>query len=175
MPLAKPYRRIWRPKVGISVGAQWDLQYMHDSRWAPDLRGHIAAFHLIQKQLIELFEYVEPSDDNRGTYSHQIYQLFLRACTEVETNSKAILAANGYAVNDRTNIVEFRRLEKACKLSHYVVSVPVWRGTLGRRQPFQYQYQRHGAWDAPRKLLVDRRNFAQYPERDCPLGGGQWG
>ena len=48
------------------------------------------------RDLNEIFDFVEPSNDNTSVYSHRIYELLLRAATEFESNCKGILKANGY-------------------------------------------------------------------------------
>lgn len=55
--------------------------------------------------------YIEPSDDNKDTYSHRIYELYLRTCTEFEANAKFILKSNGY--NNAKRILDYWKLNKA--------------------------------------------------------------
>ena len=51
----------------------------------------------ILRDLNALYDYIEPSDDNLGVFSHRIYELLLRAATEFEANCKGILKAKGYS------------------------------------------------------------------------------
>ena len=57
---------------------------------------YVRAFLLLQKDLHDLFDYVEPADTNLQCFSYRIHALLLRACVEVEANCKAILKENGY-------------------------------------------------------------------------------
>ena len=69
---------------------------MLDPRYAQDPEHYVRAYLLLQKDLEELFDYVEPSDQNLNCYSYRTHELLLRACVEVEANCKAILLENGY-------------------------------------------------------------------------------
>lgn len=52
------------------------------------------AFLLVQKDLQELFDYVEPADKKLCCYSYRIHELLMRTCIEVKANCKAILSEN---------------------------------------------------------------------------------
>ena len=64
--------------------------YLGDERFAcqAELESLITTAHLIVCDLYEVFDYVEPHDDNMDIYSHRIYELFLRTATEFESNCK---------------------------------------------------------------------------------------
>ncbi len=49
---------------------------------------------IIQRDLEELFDYIEPSQESLATYSYRIHALLMRACFEIEANFKAILSEN---------------------------------------------------------------------------------
>jgi hypothetical protein len=51
----------------------------------------------MQKDLLELFDFIEPDDKNQDVYSYRIHARHMRAAIEVEANCKAILAEDGYA------------------------------------------------------------------------------
>lgn len=94
MSYSKPFHRNYRgfanvPNSGHSQGA-----YIVDPNYAESPEHYVRAFLLIQKDLENLFEYVEPADDNLDTYSFRIHELFLRSCIEIEANFKAILKEN---------------------------------------------------------------------------------
>lgn len=38
-------------------------------------------YKLIEDDLLSICEFIEPTDANKETYSHRIYELFLRVCT----------------------------------------------------------------------------------------------
>ena len=110
MPITRPYHRIWRPVKGydwsdtvISLDDNNEpkvtLDYLYDDRFANQnvKKSLITATRMILRDLNSLYDYIEPSDDNLGVYSHRIYELLLRTATEFETNCKGILKANGYS------------------------------------------------------------------------------
>jgi hypothetical protein len=139
MGIAKPYYRVYRPFVEYSNPPR---NVFHDYVWAscfaPDAGDFVRAGKLVESDLVAVFDYVEPADDNLNTYSHRLAQLLLRACTEVEANAKAILKANGYVKPKagNLNIEDYWEVEKPCRLSEYAVVFPIWRGKQNRFCPF---------------------------------------
>jgi hypothetical protein len=96
----RPHPRTCRPFVGSDYAGSGRWIYIRHRRFALSPEHYIRAFLLIQKDLQELFDYVEPSDINLPCYSFRIHALLLRACVEVEANCKAILRENGYATKE---------------------------------------------------------------------------
>lgn len=124
MSLNKPYYRITR---SLSDGVHSrNNAYMLDSNYANDRFVSIRAFHLLVADLIKLFDYVEPCNANTDTYSHRIYELFLRASTELESNCKAILNANGYVQLGRMTMQDYSKINAASKLHEYEVKFNTW-------------------------------------------------
>ena len=81
--------------------------YLTADRYAEDRISFIRAFHILSSDLIKLIDFIEPCDSNKFTYSHRIYELYLRASTEFESNCKAILKANGYIFEGNLNITDY--------------------------------------------------------------------
>lgn len=103
--------------------------YLCDDRFVSqkEIQSFVTTTHLIIRDLYELFNYVEPSDDNLGIYSHRIYELFLRTSTEFESNCKAILHANGYSKPiDNMNIRDFFKIAPVARLYEYRVVFDRW-------------------------------------------------
>src|SRR5450631_1928148 len=95
MPVTQPYRRNRRPFTnGDYKGPSMD--YVRHPKYSFSPGHYIRAANLIKKDLLELFDFVEPADQNLKTYSFRIHELLLRTCVEVEANCKAILLENGY-------------------------------------------------------------------------------
>ena len=138
--LIKPYKRIIRPFPG-SGGAHFDSSiaksHLVDENYASDRVNLIRAFKLLEKDLVKLFDYVEPDDCNSEVFSHRIYELFLRSCTEFELNCKNILLANNYSFIKPPNIEEYHKINKANHLSDYEVSLLIWRNPSKIFQPFK--------------------------------------
>ena len=134
--ILKPFHRICRPFVNGDYLQNIESTYLTDSRYAPDAIDYIRGYHLLEKELIRLFEFVEPADANLKCYSHQLYALFLRASTEFEANAKAVLQANGYLKSGNWNISDYHKLNAATRLSDYSIRIPIWNGTHRTIQPF---------------------------------------
>jgi hypothetical protein len=140
MGIAKPYYRIFRPYEAGSARlyhpiAAWPDYFLVDTRYANDRQELWRAYKLIEKDLLRLFEYVEPTDDNIHTYSHRTYELLLRAATEFETNCKRILESNGYA-NRKLYIKDYSKINKSSRLGEYAVSLRVWHPQGKKLEPF---------------------------------------
>lgn len=96
MPLAKPFKRCCRQYANGSYSDSGRWRYILHAKYAESPENYIRAFLLIQKDLIQLFDYIEPSDINQHCYSYRIHELLLRTCVETEANFRAVLSENGY-------------------------------------------------------------------------------
>lgn len=108
--------------------------------------NYIRAFLLLQKDLVELFNYIEPSDTALNVYSFRIQELLIRTCIEIEANFKAIFAMNKYAKKPKDlNITDYYLINTSHFLSDYSVKLPYWSENLmtADRKPFK-------AWGAPK-------------------------
>ena len=139
MPLAKPYKRIWRPLSGAPVfqftGTEDDNNLI-DNSVAADRRELVRAYNILESDVISLFEYIEPHDKNSQTFSHRIYALLLRACTEFENNCKAILQTNSYSTTGNLNITDYCKIDTATKWQEYEVYLDIWQPSTKVIQPF---------------------------------------
>jgi hypothetical protein len=94
MAITKPFRRNCRPFIGgggYNTGfAAGNGMYVRHAGFATDAEQYIRAFLLLQKDIKELFEYVEPSDKNLDCHSYRVHALLMRLCIEVEANFRAI-------------------------------------------------------------------------------------
>jgi len=136
MPVDRPYRRTCRQFVDgqYAEGGRW--KYVVHPQFAESPEHYVRAFLLLLKDLQELFDYVEPADNNLACYSYRIHALLLRACVEVEANCKAIMRENGYSRSGDWNLVDYRKIEKTHFLSAYEVKVPIWTGVRAIWSPF---------------------------------------
>jgi hypothetical protein len=115
--LSKPFRRTFRPNDVNYFG------YITDERCANSLHQYVRAFEILQKDMLELFDYVEPADANSQCYSYRIHELHTRACIEVEANCKAILSENSYPRNiDDLKMTDYKKLQQTHHLSAYEVN-----------------------------------------------------
>lgn len=105
------------------------LDYLYDDRFAnqSEKKSLITATRLILRDLNSLYDYIEPSDDNLGVYSHRIYELLLRTATEFETNCKGTLKANGYSKPESDwNIKDYFKISRVARLNEYSLTFERW-------------------------------------------------
>lgn len=141
MSITKPYYRIWRPVKDYDwsdevfkpdeTAVYPTLGYLNDERFAnqQEKKSLIIASRLIMRDLNEIFDFVEPSNDNASVYSHRIYELLLRAATEFESNCKGILKANGYTGPREEKdwcVKDYFKISGAARLSEYRVTFERW-------------------------------------------------
>ena len=120
--LLNPFFRVMR--FGSSHGAPMD--FIYHKTYAKDRYVLVYALKMIENDLKRIFEFIEPSEENLNTYSHRLYELFLRSATEFETNCKQILAANGYTCSRDLNIRDYHKINQAMQLSKYEVKLSMW-------------------------------------------------
>jgi hypothetical protein len=115
-----------------------DTEYIKFSEFADSPVHYIRAYMLIQKDLINLFDYIEPSDANLVTYSFRIHELFIRTCIEIEANFRAILIENGYQKkSEDMNMGDYKKLNTSHRLSSFLVKIPYWSGNKSEIKPFE--------------------------------------
>jgi hypothetical protein len=132
MSINKPYFRIIKP----NRNNEFYGEYIYDPLYSNDRNSLARAYKLIENDFEKLFEYIEPSDLNLATFSHRTYELFLRACTEFETNCRRILDANSYSGRKVFIIREFHNINKAMALHNYEVIISGWDGQCKILKPF---------------------------------------
>jgi hypothetical protein len=96
----------------------------------------VRAFGVIQKDFLELVDYIEPADKNQDCYSYRTHALLMRTCIEIEANLRGIFADNGYRRVDDLDMRAYRQLDATHRLSSYRVRLPVWHGKDVTRTPF---------------------------------------
>lgn len=137
MTLTKPYKRLWRPLKGYdAISMLWEepgqpkvsLDYLRSDLFVnqQEKQSYLTTTHLIIRDLYELFNYIQPHDNNLNVFSHRIYELLLRTATEFEANCKAILTANGYQPQRNLTIKNYFKIASAAKLSDYIVRFGRW-------------------------------------------------
>ncbi len=136
MPQIGPFRRTCRQFANGTYGDHCNSDYILHPKYANEPEHYVRAFTLIQKDLLELFDYVEPCDTNLNCYSYRIHALYMRTCIEIEANFKAILRENGYSRKGDWNRTDYKKLEVTHLPSAYEVKLPVWQGAADSRKPF---------------------------------------
>ena len=149
--IQQPYFRLWRPMKNYtnSIDNMFledsvphpSLDYLLDNRFAnqAELKSLVISAHLIIRDLYDLFNYIEPCNNNLNTYSQRVYELLLRTCTEVEANFKGILTANSYISRSYLKMPDYFKVEKISKLSEYEVSFNRWKENI--------QFKPYAVWN----------------------------
>lgn len=137
MKVIKPYKRISRQLLDGSYQNSGNGCYLIHKDFAQDPQHFVRAFMIIQKDLLNLFEYIEPCEQNLQTISFRTHELLMRTCIEIEANFTAILRENIYSKKGNLNIGDYEIINKSHRLSAYKFSLPVWKGDKKIRSPFK--------------------------------------
>lgn len=164
-----PYHRIYRPCRKSPNSGYNSWVYLTDHEYADSPFNYTHPFVSLQKDIIDLFEYVEPADKNLKTYSYKIQQLLMRTCIEIEANFKAIFNENIYTIKSEDNwtIKDYRLINISHHLSSYKVRFPHWEGNNDVFRPFQpwgeekklYWYQAYNATKHNRTKYREKANL----------------
>lgn len=143
MTLDNPYKRIARPfdhPHGSWIIGSIDRSYLLSSDFATNRTTAIRAYHAIEKDLRQVFDFIEPDDRNLTAFSTRLYEIFLRASTEFESNCKLILSENGYPRSPRSSdglkIYDYRKINEATRLLEYKIQLTVWANKPLLLEPF---------------------------------------
>jgi hypothetical protein len=149
MSITKPYHRNFRKLVEDQNSGYSSWAYIVDRDYANRPHHYTRGFLILQQDIKNLFEYIEPAEVNLKTYSYRIHELLMRTCIEIEANFKAILRENIYTPSFRSgsktgqqrteefwNINDYIKINKTHHLDNYFVEFPFWRGDKNRYQPF---------------------------------------
>ena len=79
MTIKKPYRRTCRQFVDGKYLPHGNHDFIGDPGFAQAPEQYVRAFLVIQKDLRDLFDYVEPVDENEKCYSYRIHELLMRS------------------------------------------------------------------------------------------------
>ncbi|NIJ49473.1 hypothetical protein [Rhizomicrobium electricum] len=115
------YPRMARPHGhGIGLWTSWCPDAEHHTNSIALARGQLAA---LTRQLDRICQTIHPSNKTFDTFGHDIRNLLILACTEVESHWRAVLIANNIR-KDRYNTQDYVRLRRAMRLDEYAVSFP---------------------------------------------------
>src|SRR5215475_4823927 len=104
----------------------------------PPAGPYLAAFGLLQADFRRLGEYVELNDANLSTFSHRLYELLLRTCTEFESLCKELLVEGKYhKKSDEMKIHDYRTLQGPWDFESKSVGVLRWMPEPSYVQSFQ--------------------------------------
>lgn len=137
MSISKPYHRFYRRALPGNNQGYNSTAYLSDHSYAVRPEMYIRSFDMIQQDVRNLFEYIEPDDQNLATYSMKIYDLYVRICLEIEANFKAIFRENKYSKSPmKLTIEDYFKINITHHLSKYKITFPIWRGEKATFTPF---------------------------------------
>lgn len=138
MSLSKPYKRTVRLLTNGTYTNDGHWQYLIHPDYASEPQHYVRAFLIIQEELLQLFEYIEPCDQNLETVSLKIQGLLIRVCIEIEANFTAILKENQYSEKGNWRLdKDYKLIEYTHQLSAYKVKLPLWKGEHTVVTPFK--------------------------------------
>lgn len=116
------YPRIARPYFSGPTHAPGGNPVAHE--YANEVAGTVGQLGYLTDVMARVLQVVHPEPGTLRTYGHEIRNLMIIACTEVEAQCKAILDANGYVPNKgRHSTVDYVKLLKVMKLDGYSVQL----------------------------------------------------
>jgi hypothetical protein len=95
------------------------------------------AFILLVGDFLRVCEFVEPTDTHLDVYSHRLYEILLRACTEFESLCREILIAHGFQKDTNWNITDFVKVAPLLDLQRQVSTALFWRPDPVNIAPFE--------------------------------------
>lgn len=97
------------------------------------------SFYLLMKDFDNVLTYIEPCDNNLTTYSHRLYEIFLRASTEFESICKDLLKGSNYSARpiDKWGIKDYFTLSSPRELTKYIIRIDAWDPIPKRIMPFK--------------------------------------
>jgi hypothetical protein len=104
-----------------------------------DKCGYQASFRILVQDLERVTEFIEPTKNNGNTYSHRLYELLLRACTDFESICRDSLESEHCAKKrDKMTIKDYETLERSLRLSEVDVALHrMWVPAPLLIQPFE--------------------------------------
>lgn len=134
IPFGHLYPRIYRPIASKRA----DHRPPQDTRALTHLDVQLELFSDTIKRILR---HVEPIDAHLSVFGHEIRNLLLLACTEVEAQWKGIMKANGYSFQtdargmERATTSDYVKLLSVLRLREYVSCLP-YTPDLAPRAPF---------------------------------------
>jgi hypothetical protein len=115
------YRRMARPIDQHPHQAPgWSPGTRHEADMMAIARGQLTA---LMRQLGRICQTVHPTQATFAAFGHDIRNLLILACTEVESHWRGVLIANGLT-RDRFSTNDYVKLCAAMRLDSYAVSYP---------------------------------------------------
>ncbi len=129
------YPRMARPTNQHPTNALgWNPSAQIEANIIAIARGQLTA---LTRQLDRICQTVQPMEKTFSTFGHDIRNLLILACTEVETHWRGVLVANGIT-KVRYDTRDYVALRDAMKLDEYAVAFPNY--------PWLEDFRPYDAW-----------------------------
>jgi hypothetical protein len=113
------YKGMARPVLGESLGRNQD----RSNKTLHSRTSTTGQLHALIQQLEQICRVVHPMDSNLNTFGHEIRNVLILACMEVEAQCKAVLRAHGI---DGKNTEDYVKLATPMRLSEFTVECPYY-------------------------------------------------
>jgi hypothetical protein len=113
--MARPFALEQLEKTGSCPGAE---QFSNE---LAVMRGQLVS---LMQRLDAICQVVHPDISTFDSYGHEIRNLLLLACTEVEASWRGVLGANG--ISGKLNTNDYVKLQAAMRLGEYGVGLPYY-------------------------------------------------
>lgn len=101
------------------------------------IADYVASFDLLTRDIKQVLEFIEPADTNARTYSHRLYAILLRVCTDFESLARELLVKQDYKKEvNKLNVYDYRMLEPHLQLEDVKLDFLLWNPTPKRVLPF---------------------------------------
>jgi hypothetical protein len=123
------------------------------------------AFILLVGDFLRVCEFIEPTDAHLQVYSHRLYEIPLRACTEFESLCREILMAHGLRKQGNLNITDYVEIAPLLDLRRQTSIALFWRPEPVSMMPFeQWAPESTGlSWYRGYNAVKHNRN-AEFPQ-----------
>ncbi|MBT9317813.1 hypothetical protein [Leptothoe spongobia] len=140
-------QRVYRPYRSLNL-TNFPQYFCDADILSPPINAHAAINSARQigtliSRLETIFDVIEPDERNVDSFGHEIRNLILVACTEVEAQAKGVLEANNVApLRNNFSMRDYRKLLPVMLLDQYVVRMPYYplleaRSPFANWQPYQ--------------------------------------
>lgn len=145
------YPRIARPiDQHPDEAPGWSPGVRRETNVVAVARGQLTT---LTRQLDRICQTVQPLPRNFSTFGHDIRNLLILACSEIEAHWRGVLTANG-TNKDRYNTRDYVMLRRAMKLDEYSVTFPNY--------PWLEDISPFGGWGNGGKPTQELRWYAAY-------------
>lgn len=96
----------------------------------------IEQFSLLTNQILNLFDYIKPSQVNKMSHGNVNRNLILLSCTEIEAQIIQILEINGYEKKERYTTNDFFEIKEFMKLDEFELTLKYYP-EFGALSPFK--------------------------------------